>query len=118
MDFQLFGIGPFELTLIVIIALLIFGPKELLSIAKRLGQLRRQLTQSESLRKIQQLPDLIMQETKINEVTETLKQVTGDVQKATTLDLPADAKQAWGANTAPTPSIAPPPPPEPPKPSE
>lgn len=46
MDF--FGIGPFELLLVLLIAFIIFGPKRLLEMSKKAGKVIGDLTRSVS----------------------------------------------------------------------
>lgn len=46
MDF--FGIGPFEVLLILLIAFIIFGPKRLLEMSKKAGKVVSDLTRSVS----------------------------------------------------------------------
>jgi sec-independent protein translocase protein TatA len=46
MDF--FGIGPFEVLLVLLIAFIIFGPKRLLEMSKKAGRVMADLTRSVS----------------------------------------------------------------------
>lgn len=80
MDFL--GIGPLELFFILIIALIIFGPNDIVKAGKTLGSLLRKLVTSENWRMFQQaskgmrdLPNTLMREAGLEE--EDLKHLTG-----------------------------------------
>lgn len=72
MDFL--GIGPLELLLIFVLALILLGPKEMVSTAKKAAEAIRKVTQSDfwkeavdSSREIRQLPTQIMKDTGLDE---------------------------------------------------
>lgn len=67
---EFLGVGPLELLLIFVIALILLGPKEMVGTARKAAEAIRKLTQSDfwkdavdSSREIRQLPDQIMKET-------------------------------------------------------
>jgi Sec-independent protein translocase protein TatA len=72
MDFL--GIGPLELLLIFVLALILLGPKEMVSTSKKAAEAIRKITQSDfwkeavdSSREIRQLPNQIMKDTGLDE---------------------------------------------------
>lgn len=80
MDLNIFGIGPLELVGIMVLLLLLFGPKDLVRMARELGSLINRLTRSEGYQTIQQasqeirnLPQKILQETELEAVQKELK---------------------------------------------
>jgi Sec-independent protein translocase protein TatA len=88
MDFL--GIGPLEIIFILIIALIIFGPNDIVRAGKTLGRFLRRVVTSDSWRAFQQaskgmrdLPTTLMREAGIEE--EELRQLSGlkDFQEAT-----------------------------------
>jgi Sec-independent protein translocase protein TatA len=88
MDFL--GIGPLELVFIMIIALIIFGPNDIVRAGKTLGSFMRKVVTSDSWRAFQQaskgmrdLPTTLMREAGLEE--EDLRELTGikDFEEAT-----------------------------------
>ena len=71
---EFLGIGPLELLLIFVLALILLGPKEMVSTAKKAAEAIRKVTQSDfwkeavdSSREIRQLPNQIMKDTGLDE---------------------------------------------------
>lgn len=71
---EIFGIGPLEFLLIVLIMLLLLGPKEMVQTARKVGKFIRQLVKSpiwgevmETSREIRQLPNKLVQESGLEE---------------------------------------------------
>jgi Sec-independent protein translocase protein TatA len=88
MDFL--GVGPLELIFIMIIALIIFGPNDIVRAGRTVGSFLRRLITSDSWKAFQQarkgisdLPTTLMREAGIEE--EELRQLSGmsDLQNAT-----------------------------------
>jgi len=83
MDFL--GIGPLELLLIFVLALILLGPKEMVSTAKKAAESIRKVTQSDfwreavdSSREIRQLPTQIMKDTGLDE---ELRKINRDLSR-------------------------------------
>lgn len=139
---EIFGIGPTELILIVLLALIILGPKDMQKAGRTIGRWLRNLVTSDgwraflnTSREIRNLPTRLMREANL----EDLQQLNQDVGKIGT-DLKETVDKnlrqprfgAWGnamtpprskpepAEASPGPSPAPvsPPPPQPASPSE
>ena len=88
MDFL--GIGPLELVFILIIALIIFGPNDVVRAGRTLGSFLRKVVTSDGWRAFQQaskgmrdLPNALMREAGLEE--ENLRELTGvkDLEQAT-----------------------------------
>jgi Sec-independent protein translocase protein TatA len=84
---EIFGIGPLEFLFIVLIALLILGPKDLVKIGKSLGQGLNKLIKSdvwktarEASEKVRSLPTDLMREAGIEEMKQSLN--VGIIQPA------------------------------------
>ncbi len=63
---EIFGIGPLELVFILLLAIVVLGPKDMLAGARSLARFIRRLTHSEiwqQVKDVQQLPRQIMRET-------------------------------------------------------
>lgn len=128
MDFL--GVGPMELLLILIIALIFLGPKDMVKAGKTLGVFLRTIVKSPIWQAIQQtsrdlryLPNRLIREAGLEEEAEELKKigqqvddlsksrlsVTDDIERASR-DINRDLS-AW--TTPPTIDSPPPPAPEP-----
>ena len=77
---EIFGIGPLEVALILLIVLIIFGPKEIEKTAKTIGKSLRKLVQSDSWRTVKQtgqelkdLPNRLMREANLEEIEQTIR---------------------------------------------
>jgi Sec-independent protein translocase protein TatA len=63
---EIFGVGPLELAFIVLLALIVLGPADMLEGARKLARLIRRVTQSDlwrQMKEVQKLPTQIMRET-------------------------------------------------------
>lgn len=72
---EFLGIGPLELFFIILIALIVLGPKDMVKAGRTLGRFMRQIVTSESWRTIQQasrelrtLPNKLMREAGIEDL--------------------------------------------------
>jgi Sec-independent protein translocase protein TatA len=88
---EFLGIGPLELLFVVIIALLLFGPKDMVKAGRTMGGVLRKIVTSEgwkdlskSLRDLRNLPYSMMREAGMEDVVKDLR----EVKKATRLDEP------------------------------
>jgi sec-independent protein translocase protein TatB len=82
---QLFGIGPLEFFLILIIAVIVLGPKGMVSAAREAGKLIRKITRSplwreimETSNEIREMPGKIVREAGIEKDLEDLRKSTRD----------------------------------------
>jgi Sec-independent protein translocase protein TatA len=89
---ELLGIGPLELLFVIIIALLLFGPKDMIKAGRTVGGFLRKIVTSEgwrdfnkSFRNLRNLPYSMMREAGMEDVVKDLREVT----KATSLNEPA-----------------------------
>lgn len=83
---ELFGIGPLEFILILVLALILLGPKGLVNGAYKTGEFIKRLVHSEgwrnvvqSTKEIRQAQDKIMQETGLQESLDELRQVRNPI---------------------------------------
>ncbi len=79
---EILGIGPAELAFIIIIALIVLGPKDMQKAGRMLGKWLRQIVTSDgwklfqqTSREIQQLPTRLMREAGLDEMQKDLKQI-------------------------------------------
>jgi sec-independent protein translocase protein TatB len=80
---QLFGIGPLEFILILVIAVIVLGPKGMVTGAREAGKLIRKVTHSplwkeivETSNEIRQMPGKIVREAGIEQELEDLRKST------------------------------------------
>lgn len=122
MDFL--GVGPLELVFIILIALIVLGPKDMVKAGQTLGRFMRRVITSPTWRAVQttsrslrKLPTQLMRDAGIEEIQAELKNEMEDVNrsgKALGAGLRQDIEQArqeldfsaW--TSAPPPSILPP----------
>ena len=123
---EFLGIGPSELAFIVIIALIVLGPKDMQKAGRTLGKWLRKLVTSDgwklfqqTSREIQTLPNRLMREAALDELKDLQKdlkqplQVPNPLSEITTVDA---SKPVLENPSAPTPisespnRILPPPP--------
>jgi sec-independent protein translocase protein TatB len=121
---EILGIGPSELALIVVLAIIILGPRDMQKAGRTLGRWLRQVVTSDgwkffqqTSREIQTLPNRLMREAALEELQEmeqTIRNPLQEVDHGT--PRPADASGAGNAATAqvepdsrilPSPPIAP-----------
>lgn len=115
---DIFGIGPTELIFIILIALILFGPKEMEKTGRTIGRWLRDMTKSDgwrafrdTSREIRNLPNRLMREANIEE----LKQEVGEIGKE--IEESADVK-GFGTWSTPGKKIEPKAPQSKPKPAE
>jgi Sec-independent protein translocase protein TatA len=90
MDFL--GVGPLELIFVMIIAILIIGPKDIGKTAKTIGRFLNRVyksdewrTLTEASRSLRTLPNRLAREAELeglNEITKTIKDTTEDLTKS------------------------------------
>jgi len=83
---EILGIGPSELFFIVVIAILLLGPKDMQKAGRTLGKWLRQLVTSDgwklfqqTSREIQNLPTRLMREASLDELSKDIKDIQKDV---------------------------------------
>ena len=110
---EILGIGPSELLFIVIIALILLGPRDMQKAGRMIGKWLRKIVTSDgwrlfqqTSREIQTLPNRLMREAALDE----LREVQTDLRQG--LDLrqpPATSQPGAGVGTAPEPAASAPP---------
>lgn len=85
MDFL--GIGPFELLMIFLLALILFGPNDMVKAGRTLGQLLRKVVTHPTWQVIQQtsrdfrtLPNKLIREAGLENEVQKLQEMKGDVE--------------------------------------
>ncbi len=78
---EILGIGPFELLLILILALILLGPQDMVKAGRSLGRTLRKIVQSpewrsfqEASREIRHLPERLMREAGLEDLQDIRKQ--------------------------------------------
>jgi Sec-independent protein translocase protein TatA len=128
---NILGIGPLELFFILLLALLIFGPKDLEKTGKSIAQSMLKIIRSDTWktvsqvsRKIKNLPNEMMREAGMEELKQSIAPLAGDLKKLNqpelksgTKPLPAPPGEENGTVKPASPTIPPveKKPPEPPK---
>ena len=84
---EIFGIGPLELLLIMLLVLIIFGPKDLQKAGKTIGQTLNKLVKSDTWRtvtdasrRLRTLPNELMREANIEELRQQEKAIAKELQ--------------------------------------
>jgi sec-independent protein translocase protein TatB len=123
---EILGIGPEELALILIIALILLGPKDMQKAGLTIGKwLRRIITSDgwkifqQTSREIQSLPTRLMREAQLdelknlqNDINRDLKETVASVQQSAHVSLPVEGNAPNPTETIlPANKILPPPPP-------
>jgi Sec-independent protein translocase protein TatA len=83
---EFLGIGPLELVFIILLAIIIFGPKEIVKTSKTVGKSLNKFVRSDTWRTINQtsrelknLPTRLMRETGLDELEESTKEEMAQV---------------------------------------
>ena len=120
---EFLGIGPLELMFIVLLILLVFGPKDIARMARSIGQFLNRLYRSENYKIIQKtsdelrnLPNRLAREAQLEELQKEMKDVgaIGNLNPPAPPPSPGKPFQAWTQELPP----ASPPPTEPPAPAQ
>ncbi len=87
---EILGIGPEELVFIVIIALILLGPRDMQKAGKTIGKWLRKVVTSDgwkifqqTSREIQTLPNRLMREAQMDEMKEIQKEIRQDLKQTT-----------------------------------
>lgn len=116
---DILGIGIPELTFIIIIALIVLGPKDMQKAGKTIGSWLNKVVKSDewrsianASRKLKTLPNELMHEANIDELRNDLSGFNQYRNEKIKVTLPKNDYGAWGGKTVPPPttenSIAPP----------
>lgn len=80
---KIFGIGAFEIFLIIFLMLLLLGPKEMISASRKMGRLIRQVRRSGLWQEIntiagyfRNLPDYLAEQAKLDELEADLEETS------------------------------------------
>ena len=86
---DIFGIGPTELAFIVLIALILLGPKEMEKTGRTIGRFLRNMTTSEgwrafrdTSREIRNLPTRLMREANFEELQKDIGKIGKDIEES------------------------------------
>lgn len=110
---EILGIGPSELVFIVIIAIIVLGPRDMQKAGRTIGKWLRKVVTSDgwklfqqTSREIQTLPNRLMREAALDELRQTqqdLKQPLSIDSQGKTEPTPKDAGRPPEAQTSPPP---------------
>ena len=85
---DIFGIGPTELVFIILIALIVLGPKDMQKTGRTIGRWLRNMTTSDgwrafrdTSREIRNLPNRLMREANLEDIEKDVGQIGKDVGK-------------------------------------
>lgn len=100
MDF--FGIGPLELFLVALIALIVLGPRDMVKAGRTLGRILRNIVQSDTWRAVvtisrdmRNLPTRLMREANLEDEVKALQAETQQIRRQLDLsDLQKDIQRA------------------------
>ena len=76
---EIFGIGPLELLFIILIALVVLGPKDMMNSAKKAAGWIKKIRQSEvweSTKEVMDIPNQVMHETGLDKEIQELQKVS------------------------------------------
>jgi len=89
------GIGPMELIFIIIIMILVLGPKNMITTAQKLGVTLRKIVKSpiwatvmDTSREIREIPTRLIREAGIEEDMKTIRETTDSIKKAGNVTVP------------------------------
>lgn len=99
MDFL--GVGPMELFLVVILALIILGPKDMQKAGRSMGRWMNNLVKSDTWKlirqasnKIKYLPNELMREAGMEDINKASREITREIDKDVSRNL-SDPFSAW-----------------------
>jgi Sec-independent protein translocase protein TatA len=116
---EFLGIGPLELLIIILIGLIVLGPKDIVKAGQSTGRFLRKIVTSpywssfqRTSREIKNLPNRLIREAGLEEINKDLSQFTDEVNtigkdvsslKRNAWKLPPDTDQPHKINTSPDP---------------
>lgn len=114
---ELFGVGPLELLLVVLLALVLFGPKDIANNARSAGRFLNRLYKSEGWRTMTQassalrnLPNRLAREAELEQLDQVRREAAGPDRPVATPPPPPTGMTAWTPESV-EPDSAPKPPP-------
>jgi sec-independent protein translocase protein TatB len=106
---EILGIGPSELLFIVVLALIILGPKDMQKAGRTLGRWLRQVVTSDgwkffqqTSREIQTLPNRLMREAALEELKDMEKDIHQSLEPGRADDASRPARTSAGPTASPT----------------
>jgi Sec-independent protein translocase protein TatA len=114
---DIFGIGPMEIALILILVIIIFGPKDLMKTGKTIGKSLNKFVRSDTWRTLNQttqelknLPTRLMRETGLDDLEQTTRGAIAPTDNMTlpAADLPAVVIRTSETSPRPYPLTPPP----------
>ncbi len=110
---EIFGIGPLELVLIVLVAIIVLGPKEMLSSAQKAAEWLRKLRKSDAwttTKEVMDIPKQVMKETGLDKEIREIQNLSGKTFSpsawdpneliSNTINKPSEQAQTQAPNTA------------------
>lgn len=92
---SVFGIGPMELIFIIIIMILVLGPKNMVTTAQKLGSTLRKIVKSpmwatvmDTSREIREIPTRLIREAGIEEDLKNIKTTTDSIKDVGNISVP------------------------------
>ena len=89
---DIFGIGPTELVFIILIALILLGPKDMEKTGRTIGRFLRDMTKSESWRafrdtsrELRNLPNRLMREANIEDLEKDVGKIGKEIEESATV---------------------------------
>lgn len=89
---DIFGIGPTELVFIILIILILLGPKEMEKTGRTVGRFLRDMTQSDSWRafrdtsrELRNLPNRLMREANLEELEKDVGKIGKEIEESATV---------------------------------
>ncbi len=112
---EILGIGPSELLFIVLIAIIVLGPKDMQKAGRTIGKWLRSIVTSDgwklfqqTSREIQTLPNRLMREAAIEELKEVQKDLRQPIEPpAAPVSVKSEGSAISGPDTSPEPKILP-----------
>lgn len=89
---EIFGIGPLELVLIVVVAIIVLGPKEMMTSAQKAATWLKKLRKSDiwaTTKEVMDIPNQVMKETGLDK----------EIQEIQSLTNKTFSQSAWTPNT-------------------
>ena len=107
------GIGPMELIFIIIIMILVLGPKNMITTAQKLGATLRKIVKSpmwatvmDTSREIREIPTRLIREAGIEEDMKTIRDTTDSIKKAGNVTVPYNVSTSDKAKEAKKPDAS------------
>ena len=104
---EILGIGPLEIVLVLILALIVLGPQGMVEMSRKIGRWIRKLVRSPfwkdittAQREVSDLPRKLVREAGLEEVKASLRQ-TGQDTRQTILGVTRDVRSAGDDQTPP-----------------